>query len=377
MSLRDILTHYWRGFQPDLFGELEAEVGSLGERYEQLVQVFEFVRVEKLLYGGRVVGRPAKDRVALARAFLSKAVFDLPTTRDLIERLEADSKLRRLCGWRSVRSVPSEATFSRAFAEFAEGSLPGQLHEALVRRTMGDHLVGHISRDATAIEAREKPARKPPEAVKPKRKRGRPRKGEERPRQPSRLERQRCLPLPAMLADLPQACNVGTKRNARGHQVSWIGWKLHIDSADGGIPVSCILTSASMHDSQAAIPLAEMTAARVDSLYDLMDSAYDAVEIRTHSESLGHVPIIASNPRRSVERRQELRSEAAARRAIGYTFPEDQRYRERSTAERVNARLKDEFGGRHLRVRGHAKASCHLMFGILALTVNQLLRLQL
>ena len=155
MSPRDILTHYWRGFQPDLFGELEAEVGSLGERYEQLVQVFEFVRVEKLLYGGRVVGRPAKDRVALARAFLSKAVFDLPTTRDLIERLEADSKLRRLCGWRSVRSVPSEATFSRAFAEFAEGSLPGQLHEALVRRTMGDHLVGHISRDATAIEARE------------------------------------------------------------------------------------------------------------------------------------------------------------------------------------------------------------------------------
>ena len=134
-----------------------------------------------------------------------------------------------------------------------------------------------------------------------------------------------------------------------------IGWKLHIDSADGGIPVSCILISASMHDSQAAIPLAEMTAARVDSLYDLMDSAYDAVEIRTHSESLGHVPIIASNPRRSVERRQELRSEAAARRAIGYTFPEDQRYRERSTAERVNARLKDEFGGRHLRVRARPR----------------------
>ena len=377
MSLRDILTHYWRGFQPDLFGELEAEVGSLGERYEQFVQVFEFVRVEKLLYGGRVVGRPAKDRVALARAFLSKAVFDLPTTRDLIERLEADSKLRRLCGWRSVRAVPSEATFS--------GRLPSlrraRCRASCTKRWSAGPWATTWSGTYRGMRRRsrrgEKPARKPPEAVKPKRKRGRPRKGEERPRQPSRLERQRCLPLPAMLADLPQACNVGTKRNARGHQVSWIGWKLHIDSADGGIPVSCILTSASMHDSQAAIPLAEMTAARVDSLYDLMDSAYDAVEIRTHSESLGHVPIIASNPRRSVERRQELRSEAAARRAIGYTFPEDQRYRERSTAERVNARLKDEFGGRHLRVRGHAKASCHLMFGILALTVNQLLRLQL
>ena len=51
------------------------------------------------------------------------------------------------------------------------------------------------------------------------------------------------------------------------------------------------------------------------------------------------------------------------------------RYRKRSTVERVNGRLKDEFGARHLRVRGHAKVLCHLMFGILALTVDQLLRM--
>ncbi|MDM8563878.1 transposase [Candidatus Marithioploca araucensis] len=40
-------------------------------------------------------------------------------------------------------------------------------------------------------------------------------------------------------------------------------------------------------------------------------------------------------------------------------------YRERSASERVNGRLKDEFGGRHVRVRGNAKVLCHLMFGIL------------
>ena len=56
-------------------------------------------------------------------------------------------------------------------------------------------------------------------------------------------------------------------------------------------------------------------------------------------------------------------------------YPVDVRYRERSTVERVNGRLKDEFGGRHVRVRGHAKVLCHLMFGLLALTVDQLLRL--
>jgi hypothetical protein len=43
--------------------------------------------------------------------------------------------------------------------------------------------------------------------------------------------------------------------------------------------------------------------------------------------------------------------------------------------ERVNARLKDEFGGRTLRVRGPAKAMAHLMFGVIALTVDQLLKL--
>ena len=43
--------------------------------------------------------------------------------------------------------------------------------------------------------------------------------------------------------------------------------------------------------------------------------------------------------------------------------------------ERVNARIKDEFGGRTIRVRGHAKVMAHLMFGVLALTADELLRM--
>ena len=43
--------------------------------------------------------------------------------------------------------------------------------------------------------------------------------------------------------------------------------------------------------------------------------------------------------------------------------------------ERVNGRLKDEFGARFIRVRGAGKVMAHLMFGVLALTVDQLLRL--
>ena len=50
------------------------------------------------------------------------------------------------------------------------------------------------------------------------------------------------------------------------------------------------------------------------------------------------------------------------------------RFRERATAERGNSRLKDEFGCRLLRVRGHKKAHLHVMFGILALFADQLLK---
>ena len=60
-----------------------------------------------------------------------------------------------------------------------------------------------------------------------------------------------------MLEDLPKVCDTGVKRNAKGYQESWTGYKLHIDAIDGGIPVSCLLTSASVHDSQAAIPALE------------------------------------------------------------------------------------------------------------------------
>ena len=109
-----MLSDYWYAFQQELFPRLESELGPMGERYELFVAVLELVRVEALLpYFRGQVGRPEEDRAALARAFIAKAVFDIPTTRGLIERLEVDGRLwRRLCGWSGAGRLPSEATFS-------------------------------------------------------------------------------------------------------------------------------------------------------------------------------------------------------------------------------------------------------------------------
>jgi hypothetical protein len=66
--------------------------------------------------------------------------------------------------------------------------------------------------------------------------------------------------------------------------------------------ICAILSSASLHDSQTAISLAQMTTGRITSLYDLMDSVYDAPQIRGYGAELGHVP--SSIPTPGGERRK-------------------------------------------------------------------------
>ena len=183
--------------------------------------------------------------------------------------------------------------------------LPNRIHAALIRDAYADELVGHISRDSTAIEAREKPVPKNQESTSEdvkappkKRKRGRPKKGEQRPKEPRRLEKQLDMDLDAILDELPKDCTVGCKRNAKGYTNTWAGFTLHMDSADGGIPISCVVTSASLHDSQVAIALARMTGQRVQYCYELMDSAYDAKDVYEQSRSSGHVAMIDPNPRK-------------------------------------------------------------------------------
>jgi hypothetical protein len=415
LTLAEQLTQFLRVMQGSLFPALQEQLGPLTDKHKQLVEVLGLAPVEPLIGpGAGGVGRPEADRRAIARAFVAKAVYNMSTTRQLLDRLACDVALRRICGWERRCDVPHESVFSRAFAEFAASQLPQRLHQALIEATQKERLIGHISRDSTEIESREKPepkstatatkaaqpapepatapllpaatvpepAAKTPESApavpaKPARKRGRPKKGEQPPPpEPTRLERQAGgMTLEQMLDDLPQACNVGSKRNSKGYQETWIGYKLHMDVADGQIPISCILTSASVHDSQVAIPLAVFTAQRVTNLYDLMDSAYDAEPIHQYSRNLGHIPIIDAHPRRDQERKAELEAEQKRQSILGFRFAEDIRFNERSTAERVNARLKDEFGGRMVRVRGNAKVMCHLMFGIVALAVDEILRL--
>lgn len=368
---RERLMQRWNMTQFELMPELTGAVGSLTPKLERLVHMLEWTRLEEFIAASwSGVGRPPHERAWLANAFVAKAVLGLPSTVALIERLAVDRALRRICGFPLYRRLPSEATFSRAFDEFARAKLAERVHQALIKEHLGNELIGHLSRDGTAIEARERPrqakqtsASPTAPAKKPANKRGRPRRGEQRESTgKSPIKRQRTQTLTQMQAEIPTTCDRGTKCNAQGYKVSWNGYKLHVDTADCGVPIAALLSSASMHDSRAAIPLSLISAARVTNLYDLMDAAYCSLELHEHSRSLGHVPLIDHN-RRGGEKEEFDPADAV-------------RYRERTVAERVNARLKDEFGGRYVMVRGGPKVMSHLMFGVLALSADQLMRLR-
>lgn len=89
---------------------------------------------------------------------------------------------------------------------------------------------------------------------------------------------------------------------------------------------------------------------------------------------LGHVPVVDINFRANADLKAEHQAEAKRRALIHLPDPARAIYNFRTMVERINARLKDEFGGRFVRVRGAMKVKCHLMFGMLALTVDQIFR---
>ena len=178
---------------------LEAETGTLPKKHACPADaVFEMVPISRQLPCARGwLGRPAKDRKALASAFVAKSLYGLETTRQLQQRLRSDRQLRCLCRWSCAQQIPHESTFSRAFQEFAETELPQRLHESLILYAQQDCLVGHIARDSTAIDARECFSGKRTHKSIPKRKRGRSRKAE-RALSERRLPRQRRQSLPEL-----------------------------------------------------------------------------------------------------------------------------------------------------------------------------------
>jgi transposase len=154
----DHLAPYWKQVTQKLHPLLETSL-DLSPQLFLVAEIFEVIRVEEHVPAPSegLVGRKQIDRRPIARAFLAKAAMNLTSTRQLIEFLKQSSPFRSLCG---IKKVPSEATFSRAFADFAKENLGDKVHSTLITKFVGDQVVMHCSHDTTAVEAREKAVKK-------------------------------------------------------------------------------------------------------------------------------------------------------------------------------------------------------------------------
>lgn len=154
----DQLAPYWKQVTEKLHPLLEISL-EVSPKLLQTAQIFEVVRIEEHVSAPveGIRGRKQIDRRPIARAFLAKAVMNLNSTRQLVQFLQQSLSFRHLCG---MEKVPSEPTFSRAFAEFAQKNLGDIIHASIVEKFVGNQVVMHCSHDTTAVEAREKAVKK-------------------------------------------------------------------------------------------------------------------------------------------------------------------------------------------------------------------------
>jgi transposase len=209
---------------PALKEELRLE--ELSSKESKLIKILDFAEIEKNITIVKITNTP-RDREEIARAFIAKSVYNLQTTRDLIDRLHIDRTLRMLCGWRYKTDIPSEAKFSRVFKELSDFKIAEKTHEKFVKEYLSDELFFYNATDATKIPLRQKAVKVKKEKPKPK-KVGRPKKGETRePIKPSILKQQKEMKtVDEKLSLVSTDCGVGVKQNSKGNREVWIGGRL-------------------------------------------------------------------------------------------------------------------------------------------------------
>ncbi len=237
-----------------LFKE-DLRLEELSKKESKLIKILDFAEIEKNITVVTITNTP-KDREEMARAFVAKSVYNIQTTRDLIDRLHSDRVLRVLCGWRYSREVLSESKFSRVFKEFSDLELAQKTQEKFVQKYLSDTIFLYNATDATKIPLRQKPI-KVKKKVKTKYKRGRPKKDEIRePMESSILTKQKDMQTPkAMLELVSTMCGVGIKKNSKGNREKWIGGKLHISVVDGDIPITAFYSGANVQVMHYAEPM--------------------------------------------------------------------------------------------------------------------------
>jgi transposase len=208
-------------------------------------------------------GRPeTHDRALMIRAYVAKAVEQIPTTEALRARLRRDPVFRWIVGYRGKSDVPSAATFSRMFDQLSQCTSLQAVHAQQVETARERRIVStdEAAYDSSDIPAYEKTRRHAD-------------------------------------AQDPERASWGLKTGPKGQKHRWFGYKLHLSVAAGSLfPVAALTTTAKMHDVGMARPLVKITTDRdMGQQVAIFDAGYDQATLYQDLHEQGLIPIIPLN----------------------------------------------------------------------------------
>lgn len=262
-------------------------------RFDAILSTFNLQPIFQLFRKTTMYGAPRElNYGAMIQSLVIRIVERILTVKDLVKRLKYDLIFRLDCGFLLSDSVPSEASYSRMVDVISQSDVFVGMNDDLIRAAFTEGFLAdeHVSYDATHFEARDasKPSEKKEKVPK---KRGRKSK-EERAAwlaeqaeieanlttYEKKLEDQLTIPTATLWQDIPIEPKWGVKKNSDGKNTFWFGFKGHLAvSTKSQYIVACLMSSGSLSDSKAAIPLLKKVVEVMPNQFTtaIFDAGYD------------------------------------------------------------------------------------------------------
>lgn len=307
--------------QGSLFGMQDLYEMEPTKRFDA---VFSTLHIEPLLVAvskKNVYGAPTElNYPAMIYALVARIVERIPTIKDLVKRLRHDFMFHLECGFLFSDRIPSEASFSRFTQRLSESNALETVQETLLLQAIQEGFIQDdvVSIDATHFESRDQSTPQEKKSKPEPKKRGRKSKAEQEALQKEKQERenqetiyektildQLDASLETLRTDVPIHPNWGIKKNSEGKNTFWFGFKAHLAvGSKSQYILQSLMSSASLNDGKAAIPLLKGIQERLSSLnirYGTLDAGYDYEAIYKQLHQMNAKAIIAYNKRNEGE----------------------------------------------------------------------------
>ncbi|WP_054954666.1 IS1182 family transposase [Paenibacillus dakarensis] len=292
-------------------------------RFELIFATIDLAPILRIVNKKSRLGAPVETNYsAMVYSLIAGIIERIPTIKDLLKRLREDVLFRFDCGFSLAESIPSASTYSRLIQKLSQSDALEEVSQNVVKHAFEEGFIldDTVAIDATHIEARDRAPKKQEQEKKPTvpKKRGRKPKQEreawllqkqQEEQQKSIYEKkiadQLDVPYKTLREQMPIAPEWGVKCNSEGKNLNWYGFKGHlVGAAQSQYILGALLSSGSMNDGKAAIPLLKGLYAQFPTYrfrYATMDARYDYEPIYEEVRKWNAHAITAYNRRREPE----------------------------------------------------------------------------